>query len=100
MQMETNFYTIEKNRELPHYIRNTEVLQYMAGIALIPIYLPVLWFDRQNKKEKSKLDMIKCRDENKLFVFIFTGNSISSYLWSPCGLQIKVADHESTIFCC
>lgn len=42
MQMETNFYTIEKNRELPHYIRNTEVLQYMAGIALIPIYLPVL----------------------------------------------------------
>lgn len=43
----------KKNGELPHYINNTEVFQYMAGIAWTPMYLPVhvLRFESQNEKK-------------------------------------------------
>lgn len=71
-QMETSLSTVEKEFESCHIvlINNTEVPQYMAGIAWTPIYLPVhvLRFESQNEQ---KLDMIRYLGWKYIKLFAF-----------------------------
>lgn len=107
-QMETSFFTVEKkNWEMPHYIStcNTEVLQFMAGIVLTPIYLPVhvLWFESQKEKKLVITWNLDCK-YIKLFAFYQylqqTIWEVNLIIHAITVVKIKIADHKTTISGC